>query len=215
MKYARVVLSAAALVAASGIAMAQEPLPQPQTSTPAEPEVEKPPFFQTKNLKLVIGGGVTFGGTKLITVFNNNGTESSDIRAGQLIDIHAGLEYRWDDWAIQGTVGYHFDPIQDGEVDVSFERFPIELLGYYKLNDRFRVGGGIRYAKDAQLSGDGGWGNALGVTKFDSHPGGVMEVEYRASPHVSWKLRYVIETYETSQTEITGKHWGLFMNTYW
>lgn len=200
MKYAHAALSAIVLLASPCVAMADEA------------EVERAPLWD-KNIKLVIGGGVTSGGSKLYTVQDSNG-DNIDIRAGQLIDFHVGLEYRWDEFAIQGTYGIHFDPIQDGDFKVSFERFPIELLGYYKLNDRFRVGGGIRYAKDARLTGSGS-ASGFGVTQIDADPGAVFEIEYRASPHLGWKARYVIETYEMLGYEKTGKHFGLFLNTYW
>lgn len=166
-------------------------------------------------LKFVVGGGFTYGGDKLATAQYTNGS-SADVRAGSLLDIHAGLEYRFDQFAVQSTVGYHFDSADATNGSITFSRVPVELLGYYQVSQSIRLGGGLRKSTGAQLDGDGVASN-IGTVKFDADPGFVLEGEYLVGKNLGFKLRYVAEKFKAktgNAKDIDGNHVGIFMNAY-
>src|SRR5690606_23263342 len=112
-------------------------------------EVVQP--IETRPLRFLAGGGLTFGGDKLATAVYEDGTEI-DIDAGGTIALHVGVDYRFaPQFSVQGTVGYHVDGASARNGDLRFERVPVELLGYYHVNEQLRVGGGIRFVTNAAL----------------------------------------------------------------
>lgn len=175
---------------------------QAQTQAPAR-----------KQLRFLVGTGITFGGDKLMTVEYENGVEM-DIRAGGMIAFTAGIDYFVNDkFSFQGTIGYHVDNTSARNADARFERFPIELLAYYHVSPSWRIGGGARYVSNPKLKTDG---LAMGNFSFDNSVGGVLEAEYLMNRHVGFKVRYVMEKYESKFLEksIDGNHVGIFANYY-
>ncbi|UOD30433.1 outer membrane beta-barrel protein [Massilia violaceinigra] len=171
-------------------------------------------------LRFVVGAGLTAGGDKLATAEYSNGG-SIDVRAGGMLAFLAGVDYRVNQqFSFQGTVGFHVDQASAKNGDVTFKRFPIEVLAYFHPSDKMRVGGGVRYASSPKLNGDG-FGAGV-YQEFDNTVGAVIEGEYFFSPNVGLKLRYVKEEYESSYvyrrqtfTEKTkGDHVGIFGNFY-
>ena len=173
---------------------------------------------ETRSWYPLIGAGVTFGGSNLATVQYTNGS-SSNIRAGDLVYVYGGVDYRgWKSVALQATVGYHFDRADATNGSLTFGRIPIELLAYYRFNDHWRAGGGVRFVTDPRLSGSG-VANGADV-KFRSTTGGVIEGEYLfAEMHpvqLGVKLRYVIESYqvENGGPSFNGNHVGILTSVY-
>ncbi|NHZ37364.1 outer membrane beta-barrel protein [Massilia sp. CCM 8692] len=171
-------------------------------------------------LRFVVGAGLTAGGDKLATAEYANGG-SIDVRAGGMIAFLAGVDYRVNQqFSFQGTVGFHVDQASAKNGDVTFKRFPIEVLGYFHPSDKMRIGGGVRYVSSPKLNGDG-FGAGV-YQEFDNTVGAVLEGEYFFSPNVGLKLRYVKEEYESNYairgrtyTEKTkGDHVGIFGNFY-
>ncbi len=171
-------------------------------------------------LRFVVGAGLTAGGDKLATAEYSNGG-SIDVRAGGMIAFLAGVDYRVNQqFSFQGTVGFHVDQASAKNGDVTFKRFPIEVLAYFHPSDKMRIGGGVRYVSSPKLNGDG-FGAGV-YQEFDNTVGAVIEGEYFFSPNVGLKLRYVKEEYESSYvyrrqtfTEKTkGDHVGIFGNFY-
>ncbi|NHZ93452.1 outer membrane beta-barrel protein [Massilia sp. CCM 8733] len=171
-------------------------------------------------LRFVVGAGLTAGGDKLATAKYSNGG-SIDVRAGGMIAFLAGVDYRVNqEFSFQGTVGFHVDQASARNGDVTFKRFPIEVLAYFHPTDKMRIGGGVRYVSSPKLNGDG-FGAGV-YQEFDNTVGAVVEGEYFFSPNVGLKLRYVKEEYESSyvyrrQTFVEktkGDHVGIFGNFY-
>ena len=178
--------------------------------TSAQAQSEAP---AQKQLRFLVGTGLTFGGDKLMTVEYENGVEM-DIRAGGMIAFTAGIDYRVNDaFSFQGTIGYHVDNTSARNADARFERFPVELLAYYHVSPSWRIGGGARYVNSPTLKTQG---FGFGDISFDNTVGGVLEAEYLMNRHVGFKLRYVMEKYERKNRvgETDGNHVGIFANYY-
>jgi opacity protein-like surface antigen len=167
-----------------------------------------------KQLRFLVGGGLTFGGDKLITVKYENDVDMS-VRAGGMIALTGGVEYRVSNaFSLQATLGYHVDNTSASNADARFDRFPMELLAYYHLSPQWRVGGGARYVSNPKFKTSGV--ADIGDYTFDNTIGGLVEVEYLMNEHVGFKLRYVQEKYESKQIrgKIDGNHVGMLANFY-
>lgn len=168
-----------------------------------------------KRLRYLLGGGFTFGGDKLATVTYTDGSTDS-ITAGGMFDIHAGIDYRLnDDISLQGTLGYHFDLTKHASNgDVTFSRFPLEMMAYYHSSDVFRIGGGTRIVLNPKVEGTG-LGSGLNMS-FSNTFGLVVEGEYMVVPELGIKVRYVREKYKANglSGSINGNHIGILTNLY-
>jgi hypothetical protein len=162
----------------------------------------------------VASAAITGGGETLATVDYSDGS-SKNIKSGGLLDLKVGFEYREPSapWAVQASVGYHFDNTSASNGSVRFSRFPIEVLGYWYPNQNFRLGGGLRVATGAKFHSSG-VAAYLGNYSIDSKPGVVVEGEYMFNPSFGLGLRYVAEKYELNGVKFDGNHVGLRANFY-
>ena len=166
-------------------------------------------------LRFVAGFGVTYGGDNLATATYTNGS-SANIKAGSGLQLLAGLDYRINpQFSVQGTVGYHahFTPAAENG-DARFERFPIELIGYFHANEQWRVGGGVRFLNSPKLVGNGAASDIN--SEFKNSTGAILEAEYFSSPKLGIKMRLVSEKVETklSSTKYDANHIGLLLSYY-
>jgi hypothetical protein len=188
------------LVAAMNLALG---VAQAQTTAP----VEKAP------LRWVAGMGLSVGGDNLATASYTNGS-SQDIKAGGGVYFTGGVDYRvCPEFSLQGTVNFHVDDTSATNGSIKFQRFPIELLGYYHVNPQWRFGGGVRYTTSPKLSSSGA---AAGMNfTFDNAVSAVVEGEYFPSEKVGVKLRYVKEKFEaTGYRSTNANHIGISGNLY-
>lgn len=168
-------------------------------------------------VRFLVGAGLTFGGDTIATASYTDGT-TDKITAGSLILFYAGAEYRLNDNAsIQGTIGYHFDSLKQAKNgDGSFSRIPIEVMAYYHLNDKFRLGGGLRFVNSAKLKLSGTPGTINDT--FASATGLVIEGEWLPDPRTGIKLRSVSgEKYQSNNFSgalFKGDHIGILANYY-
>lgn len=173
----------------------------------------------TRNLEFVVAAGLTFGGDDLFTVEFTDG-ESETLEAGGLIDLKAGLSYRFSDApvSLQTTIGYHFDNVSADNGDASFSRFPIDFLAFYHINQhRIGVGPTLHTGTELDIDFDAsvlGLGSAKGTIDFDDATGFVIEYGYRFkdSP-ATLALRAVQIDYNVSSgngTDIDGNHIGFY-----
>jgi hypothetical protein len=165
--------------------------------------------------KFVVGAGLTFGGDTLATAQFSDGS-SEDIKAGGLFHLYGGIEYRLGDQvSLQANVGYHIDDSSAASNGgLRFSRVPVELLGYYHVNDKFRIGGGVQVVNGPEVKGSGDL-SYINV-EFDNSVGPVIEGEYMFSPQIGMKLRYVSHTFKVKNTSIEadGNHVGVMFNFY-
>lgn len=162
----------------------------------------------------LMGMGLTFGGDTLYTAHFTDGS-SRNVSSGRLVHFYGGYDYRFDNrMSVQTTLGYHFDNISAKNGDISFSRYPLEVLGYYGPTDSFRIGAGFRYAMNPKVSSSG---EASGNNRsFKDAAGFVVEAEYLFSPQVGLKVRAVNEKYkqEGSSTSVSGNHGGVYGSYY-
>jgi opacity protein-like surface antigen len=165
--------------------------------------------------KFLVGAGLTFGGDTLSTVQFSDGS-SEDIKGGGLFQLYGGVEYRLGDQvSFQGTVGYHVDDSSGASNgSVRFSRVPVDLLLYYHLNDKVRLGGGVQLVNGPELKGSGVASNVH--IEFDNATGAILEGEYLFTPHIGLKVRYVSEKFEVKGTDVKadGNHLGVMLNYY-
>ena len=171
------------------------------------------PVAEPKPLAFLLGAGFSAGGDNLATAQYTNGT-STDIKAGSGVYLTAGANYRFHpQFSLQASINFHVDDTNAKNGDIKFQRFPIELLGYYHVNEQWRVGGGVRYVSSAKLSSSGA---ASGLDfEFDNTTSAVVEGEYFYNPKVGIKLRYVNEKFKAARVkEINADHVGVSINYY-
>lgn len=164
-------------------------------------------------LRFLVGMGISAGGDKLATARYTDGS-NVNLHAGGLVYFTAGADYHFTpNFSLQGTVNYHVDQANADNGDIKFQRFPVELIGYYQPNPSWRIGGGVRYTSNPKLRSSGA---ASGLdTDFDSTTGAVIETEWFTSPRLGVKLRYVNEKFKPhGYEEIDGSHVGLSINYY-
>ena len=162
----------------------------------------------------LMGMGLTFGGKTLVTVHFTNG-DSEDVKSGGLVHFYGGYEYRMDNrFSVRTTIGYHVDDINAKNGSVKFDRYPLEILGHYGVTDNVRIGGGLRYVMNPEISSSGA--ASVGDYEFDDTTGLVIEAEYLITPHVGITLRGVSEKYKLkgSSDSVRGDHGGIYANYY-
>ncbi len=157
----------------------------------------------------LLGASLTGGGEKLATVTYTDGS-SENIKSGGLFQLFGGFEYDADAWAVQASIGYHVDDSRAKNGSVKFSRVPLELLGFWKVNDVVWLGGGVRMASGAKVTSSGA-ASSVGNIDFDSNAGVVLQGEYFFGPKASAFVRYVAEDYTVPGTKakISGNHIGL------
>jgi hypothetical protein len=181
---------------------------QAQTFVQVDPANPKP-------LRFVAGAGLTFGGDKLATAYFEDGRDV-DLHAGGMLALLAGVDYRVSpQFSVQGTVGYHVDDATGRNGDMRFARIPFELLGYYHVNDKVRVGGGVRHVTNTEFR-TGGVVADMGDFEFEDTTSGVVELEYIYSHQLGLKLRWVNEEFKEKNYGIPLKanHVGMLVNFY-
>lgn len=165
-------------------------------------------------LRFLIGMGVTAGGDKLVHAEYEDG-DTVNIKAGGTIVFTGGVDYRISpQFSVQGTLNYHVDQANASNGKIKFVRFPVEVLGYYHLNQQWRVGGGLRFINSAKLSASGAAGSINEEFKGTVSP--LIEAEFLMGPHLGVKMRLVSEKFEhkPSGEKVSGNHFGAFMNYY-
>jgi len=163
-----------------------------------------------------VGIGATAGGDKLATAEYTNG-DTASIRAGSGVYFTGGLDFRINEqFSAQASASFHVDDQSAQNGSMKFQRFPIEALVFYHINEQWKLGTGLRYISSAKLSGSGA--AEFDDVKFDSSLSNVVEAEYMFTPQFSLKLRYVNEKFEVKdryyQGEAKANHVGVSGNFY-
>jgi hypothetical protein len=144
---------------------------------------------QERNVRGVLGVGVTGGGDTLATVVYTDGSTDS-IKSGGLVHLFGGAEFRLGTQVtMQATVGYHVDET-NGASD----------------------GAGARFVNNAKIDSGGVLSGAR--VDFDNTVGAVIEGEWMVTPSIGLKLRYVNETYKGGGVSVDADHGGFYFSWY-
>ena len=171
-----------------------------------------------------VGFGLTHGGDELaeVEVKYDGDRHDEDLRAGELITVSGGIVVYFPQpaWSLQTSIGYHTDSVGDYDDDITFERYPLELIPFYNFN-KHRIGAGLSYhlSPELDLKEIGG-----PKVKFDDALGWLVEYDYSFS---GWEkggfvlgVRYMWIDYEVdkvgsfsvSGAEVDGNHVGIHIN---
>ena len=164
-------------------------------------------------------GGILLseGGDRLFTGKYTDGTKI-DITAGGTLALNFGL-YRniGSAFDLQTTLGIHTAGTLGTNGNASFTRFPLEVMGFYQLNDSYRMGAGARKSLAAKLS-TAGVATYQPSAEFNASVGQVIELQYllgkpnkKSKAKTAVNFRYVKETFieKTEVIKIKGDHIGV------
>ncbi|PHR97958.1 MAG: hypothetical protein COA80_06325 [Leeuwenhoekiella sp.] len=107
--------------------------------------------------KFLIEAGGEFGGEEILTVYFEEGGDQK-MRAGQGGYVAVGGEFHFKDlksFMLRGSVGFKYVTTAADNANIRLTRFPINLLGYYKINEDFRLGAGLTTHPLIRFKGDG------------------------------------------------------------
>jgi hypothetical protein len=163
----------------------------------------------------LVGVGVTGGGDKLATVQWSSG-ERTNINAGGQIDLRGGVDVQLGDtpFTLQASLAWFVQRASGTNGSVTFERFPLELLGTWRVADSLRLAAGLRRTGDGKLEGRGAAAN-IGRTTYQGRLGAVVEGEWLFGGVYGLALRAVSEEYEAPNGQkVDGSHVGLRFSVY-
>lgn len=164
-------------------------------------------------------GGILLseGGDHLFYGKYTDGTKI-DITAGGTLALNFGL-YRniGSAFDLQTTLGIHTAGTLGANGNASFTRFPLEVMGFYPLNDEYRLGAGVRKSLAAKL-GTSGVATYQPSAEFNASVGRVIELQYllgktnkKSTAKTAVNFRYAKETFteKTEGIKIKGDHIGV------
>ncbi len=122
---------------------------------------------------LVLEGGLHFGGDELARATVNGSPTSIDAGALLSFGIGAGFDLA-PDIESRVTIGIKFDEITASNGDISFTRYPIDVLFLYNVGD-WKLGGGITYHLNPKYE-ENGVGTGLRA-EFDDALGLLLEID--------------------------------------
>lgn len=171
--------------------------------------------------------GLTAGGSSIATAKYTNG-DSTSIHGGGLVQLGVGAYFHKSSVPASAllTINYHVDSTSARNGNIRFDRWPLELVGYYHINDSWRIGAGLRHVMNPKLRVD-----------MDDEPSTTVDYQDTNSPifEVAWgqvwarnnfwvSLRYVHESLKAqrvgydyiSTTDVNhtddGSHFGLLLH---
>jgi hypothetical protein len=173
-------------------------------------------------LHFMVGVGLTAGGQNVATAQYTDGS-SNNISAGTGLQLMTGADYRLNQSvSFEATAGYRMRVALASNGDASFNRFPIDLLAYYNIDPKWRVGAGVEYINHPNLSASGA--ASYLNEDFKNTTGFILEAEYFPMPNWGVKVRAVKETYKpinpyndytgAPQNNVDGSHVGIFSDYY-
>lgn len=145
-------------------------------------------------LRFMMTAGVTSGGDKIEQVQYTNG-DTKNISAGGTVTLGGGVLWQPEgsDFSLQATLNYHFSNAEASNGHATFDRYPLEVIAFYNVNEQWRVGVGARHVFRPRYSYDVGAGHG---TDYKDANGALLEVGYFFTPQALLSLRYVQETYK-------------------
>jgi outer membrane protein with beta-barrel domain len=148
------------------------------------------------DVKPLFKAGADFGGDKIVTVLFASGSSDS-IKANEGLYIGGGavIATGVQDLEVEVSLAYKFTSITASNGDVTWSRFPLEALVFYRF-PQFRVGGGPTYHMNPKLKGSGVVGG-LNVNVDDAF-GVVLQADYLLTPKITLGGRYTILDYKAN-----------------
>jgi hypothetical protein len=136
------------------------------------------------DIRPMIKAGFDFGGEEVATT-----TSGGSLNLNELLYIGGGASILTDskDIEVEVTLAWKYGNLSASDGSISFTRFPLEALVFYRL-PQFRLGGGLTYHLSPKLKGDG-VASGLDV-KFDNATGFILQADYLINPKMTVGVRY-------------------------
>ncbi|RZM74988.1 hypothetical protein C3B51_19215 [Pseudoalteromonas rubra] len=161
--------------------------------------------------------GYTMGGDTIGTL-NYEDDSSDSIKAGDGFILGGALNYSLNQqFDIRFNAAYHFDSANAKNGDVTFSRFALETIPYYKINEQFKFGLGAGLDMAVELDND-----FADDAEFDNAGKLILSGMYSfESFNASLELRYSVVEYELSNfagysysdaPKMDGNHLGLLFH---
>ena len=176
-------------------------------AAPAEPQSPVTGFTAFGPIRPVVGVLVTGTlGTDPASVTNPDGSTAYGV-LGKRYQVFAGAEFAV---AANGLRLRLTGGLQSGDLSTPagsehFTRVPLEATLLYPLNDKLRIGAGVRYAAHLRFSGPGG--NTS--DDINASPSVLAVADYRLFEHLLLDVRYVYERYQSTNGDLEGSHFGI------
>ncbi|MCZ8252772.1 MAG: hypothetical protein O9318_09910 [Hylemonella sp.] len=184
---------------------------------------------EAPRVRMYANVGYGFGGQPLIDGIwvnsSNQQTGTWDIKTGKGVVLALGADVRITErLSLQGSMGYETDSVEGVNGGYKFSRVPVELLGFYSVTERFRLGGGVRKVQSTNIQGHGdAEGDHFAYTQSG---GAVLETQYFFSepsrtgrePLFGMYLRYIRESYQLRDQQgdkKDGNHFALGLLFYY
>ncbi len=171
---------------------------------------------EARGVEWVAQVGLDFGGDEIASVIYSDGSDQT-INAGGMLQFGGGILIdtmaNSNIYQTQLTINWKFDSSNASNGDVSWDRYPLELMQFYNT-DLLRIGGGLTYHLSPSLTTSGfASGNDL---DFDNALGFVMEVDYKFSEKgfVGARLTSIEYQLSNSSETIDGSSFGITLGGY-
>ena len=106
------------------------------------------------NLRFSLLGGITFGGDEIGYLQYLDGRKEY-VYSGDFAYFGAGLEHSINQYfTLQLNAQYHWDEVAAVNAEIRFSRYEFEIIPYYQLSERYRIGLGLGIHTNVKLSGD-------------------------------------------------------------
>ena len=146
--------------------------------------------------------GYEFGGDDLATVtFTNGRTETLNAGEGLVAGIGASILNDAKTLELEVMASAKFQFIHGSNGDLTWRRFPVDVLGFYRFK-HLRIGGGLTYHLAPKVSGSGVAGGA--THEYDAALGYVLQADWLFSGADSGKGAYVGLRYTNLEYELKG-----------
>ncbi len=144
---------------------------------------------QAVDLSPTVKIGYEAGGDELVVAtFTSGSTENVKAGTGILGGIGVSLLNEAKNFEIETTIGVKADFINAKNGDVSWVRYPVDLLAFYRFW-KLRIGGGITYHLNPKVTSSGA---ASGVDQtYDAALGYVVQADFLISGAEASKGAYV------------------------
>ncbi len=142
--------------------------------------------------KLLIEGGIEYGGDEILKVFFTNGGDQT-IKAGQggYLAFGGQLEFsKIKHLMLRASVGIKYNTTAADNANIRLTRIPINLTSYLKIKNDFRVGLGITSHQNVKFKGDG----FVSDLDFTSSIGPRFEFGYKWVALTYTSINYKVET---------------------
>ena len=145
------------------------------------------------------------GGETVVGITTTEG-DSEKLKAGGFVHLELGYLGRLlgsdPSWETEGTAGYKSDKVKFKNGDMSFTRFTLNLMQYYRLGSILRVGAGLTYHLKGNAKADIPQISVSGDADFDNSLGFMVAADYTISELLNVGVRFTWIDYELSDNSI-------------